>query len=221
MIVMIIIFSVIIAIVAFLLIFSSTKSNNSNERTREGYTYIPSQEYAGLVGESETNRYLSRLLRPDEYLLRNLLIPFNNGGSAEIDCVLITRKGIFCIETKKWAGYIKGTDDSEYWTQTYEDPNRTPKKNKNPVKQNEAHCRALGRVLNHRYGIANVVIFVDLKAFGGIYSTHAYTLLQFERSYDSLDDDLLTVEEIKQLYQKLTKYKATQEQMRKHNEEVR
>lgn len=52
-------------------------------------------DYAGRVAESSVNATLRELLRDDEYLLTNLLLPLKNGHKTEIDGVLISRKGIF------------------------------------------------------------------------------------------------------------------------------
>ena len=59
---------------------------------------------------------LRPLLREDEYLLANLLLPLRNGHKTEIDCVLISRKGIFSLK-QRTGYYISGNDDDEYWHQ--------------------------------------------------------------------------------------------------------
>ena len=68
--------------------------------------FTPENEKAGAYGELKTNYYVRLLLKSDEYLLANLLLPLKNGRKTEIDCVLISRKGVFCIETKNWVGHI-------------------------------------------------------------------------------------------------------------------
>ena len=61
----------------------------------------PENDRAGLWGEKVVNYHLRLLLRKDEYLLANLLLPLRNGHKAEIDCVLITRKGMKWNEKSK------------------------------------------------------------------------------------------------------------------------
>ena len=121
---------------------------------------ILANDQAGIVGENEVNDLLSFLLRSDEYLLPNLLLPLWNGEKTEIDCVLISRKGIFCIEIKHWVGHISGNDEDEFWLQEYDDSYWEDKWHRNPVKQNNGHCVILKKKLNNRYWINNVVIFM-------------------------------------------------------------
>ena len=67
--------------------------------------FTPANERAGMWGEKIVNYHLRPLLRQDEYLLANVLLPLKNGHKTEIDCVLISRKGVFCVETKTWVAH--------------------------------------------------------------------------------------------------------------------
>ncbi len=86
----------------------------------------------------------------DGHCLRNLYIPRENGTTAEIDLVYITRKGIFVIESKNYAGYIFGDEKRQKWTSTLysgKDWLGRPivEKNQfyNPILQNRGHITAL------------------------------------------------------------------------------
>ena len=144
---------------------SSGEVDESTGLWRPGET---ANDYAGRTAETYVNEALRSLLKDDEYLSENLLAPFKNGHKTEIDAVLITRKGIFCIETKSWMGSISGNDEDEYWLQAYQDMSRGVRKHRNPVKQNRAHCNALKETLNKPIKIENVVIFFDLEDCSGI-----------------------------------------------------
>ena len=122
--------------------------------------FAPANDKAGIHGEKIVNEELRLLLRNDEYLLVNLLLPFKNGRKTEIDCVLVSRKGIFCIETKRWVGHIIGNDEDERWIQQYDDPYKGDITHNNPVSQNKFHCNVLDRILNYKYEIENAVIFL-------------------------------------------------------------
>ena len=183
--------------------------------------FVPANELAGILGEKTANYLLKPLLREDEYLLANVLLPLRNGYKTEIDCILISRKGIFCIETKKWVGHISGNDESDYWYQEYDDPDMSDKRHKNPVKQNEGHCAILERKLNNRFFVNNIVIFVDLEDGWGINSRHAFTIRQFKNYYNELDDNEISSAEIKPIYQQLVKYAATLEELDKHKKETK
>ena len=183
--------------------------------------FAPANERAGILGEKIVNRHLRPLLREDEYLLANLLLPLKNGHKTEIDCVLISRRGIFCIETKNWIGFIKGNDEDEYWIQKYDDPLRADRKHRNPVLQNEEHCEILERILHKRFNVENVVMFVSLEYRGGINSGYAFTISEFKKYYYDLYPDIITEAELKPLYQKLVKYVASEEELKQHKEDTR
>ena len=153
--------------------------------------------------------------------MANLLLPLRNGHKTEIDCVLISRKGIFCIETKNWVGHIRGSDEDETWVQEYDDEDMMNRYHTNPVMQNEKHCAILKRFLNNRYPIDNIVIFVNLEYWYEIHSKYVYSINEFKNYYRELNDDELTPEEIKQIYQKLLRYVATEEELKQHREDVK
>lgn len=214
-----------VVIIAFLIVkaFSNIDDNPSNTRLRqETYERLltPSNDLAGLEGERQVNYSLRTLLKEDEYLLTNVLLPLKNGFKTEIDCVLISRKGIFCIETKNWVGHIHGNDEDDYWVQKYDDLNMTDRRHENPVKQNERHCATLKRRLNNKYPIDNVVIFVELDGDNGIDSDYAFTIRQFKNYYRDLNDDEINANELKIIHQQLASFVASKEELKKHREDV-
>lgn len=183
--------------------------------------FTPANDRAGMWGEKVVNYHLRPLLKQDEYLLANLLLPLRNGHKTEIDCVLISRKGIFCIETKNWVGHISGNDDDEYWFQEYDDPYMSDRQHKNPVKQNEGHCAILERKLNNRFNVDNIVIFADLEDGWGINSNYAFTIRQFKEYYRDLNGDEILESELKPIYQKLLPFVATDEELKSHRDDVK
>lgn len=64
---------------------------------------------AGATGETQVTSLLEKL--PGEvYILNDLLIP-KEGGTAQIDHVVIAEFGVFCIESKNYGGTVTGKDD--------------------------------------------------------------------------------------------------------------
>lgn len=183
--------------------------------------FAPRNDKAGMWGERIVNYHLRLLLRNDEYLLANILLPLNNGYSTEIDCVLITRKGIFCIETKKWVGHIFGNDEDEYWIQQYDDPRMNDRQHKNPVKQNKDHCALLERKLNNKFPVVNIVIFANLEDRRFINSQYTFTVREFRNYYRKLNDDEIEESSLSYIYQRLLPYVATKEQLEQHRKEVK
>ena len=188
---------------------------------QETHFFMPATDKAGIYGERTANYHIRPLLRNDEYLMANLLLPLKNGRKAEVDCVVISRKGIFCIETKNWVGHIHGNDEDEYWVQKYDDPCRRNREHKNPIKQNEAHCEILDRVLNYRYHVENVVLLVGHEFLLGVDSDCAYTVSQFKNYYRNLGDGDIHEAELKQIYQKLLRYVATEAELEQHKNDVK
>ena len=92
----------------------------------------------GRRGERNVNFNLHFL--SDEYHLFDDVYIYFNDKSVQIDHIVVSKYGIFVIETKNMKGWIFGTDTSEYWTK-----NMYGKKYKfyNPVKQNYSHVKAL------------------------------------------------------------------------------
>ena len=69
--------------------------------------------------------------------------------------------------------------------------------------------------------IDNIVIFVNLEYWYEIHSKYVYSVNEFKNYYRELNDDELTPEEIKQIYQKLLRYVATEEELKQHREDVK
>ena len=183
--------------------------------------FVPANERAGMRGEKLVNYHLRPLLQEDEYLLANVLLPLKNGHKTEIDCILISRRGVFCIETKNWVGHIKGNDEDEYWVQTYDDPDMKNRYHKNPVTQNEGHCAILERLLDNKYPVDNIIIFANLEDGLGINSEYAFSIRGFKEYYRDLNDDEIYLPDLKFIYQKLVKYVASDEQLRQHRIDTR
>ena len=174
------------------------------------------QERAGVWGEEIANFHLRPLLRNDEYLLANLLFPLKNGHSSEVDCVMISRKGIFCIEVKKWVGHISGADNDEYWLQEYDDPSLDDRKHFNPVMQNQNHCRIIERALHKEYKVNNIVVFVRLEDGDGIESNNAFTIQEFKDYYRKLDSIALDENDLLFAFENLKKYIGSEEEIKNH-----
>ena len=154
---------------------------------------------AGIEGECKAFTYLSKLLKDNEFILKSLLIPTDSGRVTEIDCVLITYRGLFCIEVKNWSGKIMGGNTDPVWRQIYEKPKRLPRYQKNPVLQNQNHCEFLVKLLNYKFSIYNVVLFLNQGKLRYIQSRNAFTLKTFEECYNQLSTNKLNKNEIDEI----------------------
>ncbi|MDY0095885.1 MAG: NERD domain-containing protein [Candidatus Vecturithrix sp.] len=98
----------------------------------------------GWVGEAQGVLAKKLFLDPKVYVdINNVTIPTSN-GSTQIDHVIVSRYGIFVVETKNMDGWIFGDQKNPQWTQSI-----FGKKYKfqNPLHQNYRHTKALSEFL--------------------------------------------------------------------------
>ena len=116
-------------------------------------------ENIGKIGESEVARELSKLGK-GYIILNDLYIPKDNGGTSQIDHLVISEHGIFVIETKNHGGTVIGNEEDLYW----EHINSYGKSNKmySAIRQNEGHIDTLSKFLE-----LNKEIFSSLIVFNG------------------------------------------------------
>lgn len=218
-----------ILILFFIILFkvvhiSKSKKENKHLGTQVGGDkkipfFLNNEDKAGIEGEKCVNYCLRRLLKEDEYLLANVLIPLKNVYNTEIDSILITRKGIFCIEVKNWVGRIKGADEDTYWLQEYDDPSVKDKMHRNPVIQNQRHVVVLARKLKNKFNINNVVIFPKLEIGSIVDSDYSFTIDEFIKYYRNLDDEL-SINDVNKVFEILVKYVATPRELNRNKKEM-
>lgn len=127
----------------------------------------------GKRGEMRVFSILSQL--SDEYTILNDLVLRTDKGTTQIDHVVVSKYGVFTIETKNYRGEIYGDDKRQKWTQlivtkvTYA-PKRwktytyvTKNNFYNPVKQSLGHAFRIKELL---YAFPHVKI-VPIVAFAG------------------------------------------------------
>ncbi|WP_018881096.1 nuclease-related domain-containing protein [Thioalkalivibrio sp. ALE30] len=84
-------------------------------------------------------------------------------GTTQVDHVLVSRFGVFVIETKNMRGWIFGTERQAQWTQKIY---RRSFRFQNPLRQNYRHERAVAEVLGvDPEQIHSVVVFVGGSTF--------------------------------------------------------
>ena len=96
---------------------------------------------AGERGEVALYRKLVGTLNvPAEQILRNVYVPTGDGGTSEIDLLIVSRKGIFVFECKNYGGNIYGDAKFKNWLQYI---GREKHTFYNPLLQNRTHCKNL------------------------------------------------------------------------------
>lgn len=74
-----------------------------------------SAKQKGKRGEMRVSVILSQL--SDEYTILNDLVFRTEKGTTQIDHLVVSKYGIFTIETKNYRGEIYGDDNRKEWTQ--------------------------------------------------------------------------------------------------------
>jgi hypothetical protein len=129
-------------------------------------------------GEARLSRAIeARFKAPDYYLLNHLTLDAG-ANSTQIDHVLVSRFGIFVIETKEYSGWIFGDGSDKKWTQVLY---RAKFRFRNPVHQNDGHVSAVQRLLEFlpNDAIASAVVFTGTARFKTTVPDGVYTLNRF------------------------------------------
>ena len=97
-------------------------------------------QFTGWFGELKTVIAKKLFLRSSDYVDINNVTIRTRRGTTQIDHVIISRYGVFVVETKNMSGWVFGSENDPFWIKT----NRGNKlKFQNPLHQNESHIRAL------------------------------------------------------------------------------
>ncbi len=125
--------------------------------------YLQSPAFKGKVGESIVNHAINKKLDKNEYhLIKDITMPVL-GDTTQIDHVIVSRYGIFVIETKNMKGWIFGGERQKDWTQTFPGGKF---KFQNPLHQNYKHIKALAHMLNLADdNFHSVIVFTGKSSF--------------------------------------------------------
>jgi len=96
-------------------------------------------------GEAKLSRGVMARFRPPNYHLFNHITLRQKDGTTEIDHILVSRFGIFVIETKDYNGWIFADAEDRYWTQIFY---RAKFTFQNPIRQNYKHVCAVRNLLD-------------------------------------------------------------------------
>lgn len=122
-------------------------------------TLSSSNDVKGQLGESEVNKMLVKLFKHTKfYLFSDIIIPLTD-DSTQIDHVVISKYGVFVIETKNYSGWIYGTEKSSTWTQVIY---KKKYQFQNPLHQNYKHLKVLEAILSLKeHELTSIVVFAD------------------------------------------------------------
>ena len=150
-------------------------------------------------GEIEVNKVLEKI--KGARLLEDVMVK-RSKGTSQIDHILITKKGIFVIETKDFSGKIIGEEDSKFWLQKLR-----VKENYfySPIKQNYGHVKAVEEIIKRRNICISLIVFTNKSNIKKIKSEtdviQLKNLKKFIRRYKT--DVKLSKAEIERIYKDL------------------
>lgn len=164
---------VILAITLFIFIFKnhkkiksiiSAKNNvqpgSKDEASERKLVFTYGDNARSKYCEFLVERYLSTLDKNLYTVINNVMLPSCGGNTSntQIDHVVVSRFGIFCIETKSHRGWIYCGENEKSWLQILP---RSCNEFYNPLRQNYAHVCAINALLdtNLRNTIISIAVF--------------------------------------------------------------
>lgn len=129
--------------------------------------YTSQAEAIGDFGEKRVSMYLGDLDCEDYWIFNDLLIRDGN-YTTQVDHVIISRFGVFVLETKNVHGNVYGGGNAEFWKSYLPDDgfrydgSTQEHKLRNPILQNEGHIKTLSRlVFGNEVPVRGIVVFPD------------------------------------------------------------
>ena len=105
---------------------------------------LKSAWFKGVVGEFIVNVSAKLFLDKKQYhLIKNVTLPTED-GSTQIDHIIVSKYGVFVVETKNMKGWIFGSPNQKTWTQKIY---KHSSKFQNPLHQNYKHIKTLESLL--------------------------------------------------------------------------
>ena len=159
--------------------------------------------FKGIVGEIVINVAMWLKLDKDIYhRLNNITLPLADGGSTQIDHVIVSRYGIFVIETKNYKGWIFGNEKQRQWTQVIMGRKY---KFQNPLRQNYLHIKTLSDLLELEMSyFHSMIAFIGECELKTRDELPEYVLTSGMASYiKKKQDKMLTDEEVKAIVEQI------------------
>jgi restriction system protein len=124
---------------------------------------VKSPWFKGVTGEAIVNISAKFFLDRETYhLIKNVTLPIDD-GTTQIDHIIVSKFGIFVIETKNMKGWIFGDAKQKMWTQKIY---KHTTKFQNPLHQNYKHAKTLEALLDLDSSVIHsVVVFVGDSTF--------------------------------------------------------
>ena len=143
------------------------------------------------IGEVLVRNALIKHLKSNSWhLLNNITLQIEN-HTTQIDHILVSRHGIFVIETKHYKGWIFGDERSKEWTQVIW---KRKFKFQNPIHQNYKHVKAIQDILDFipKDQIIGLVVFTGDGFFKTKKPQNVHSLESLISHLKGLTEEVLT-----------------------------
>jgi len=131
----------------------------SERKTEDSWFYwLARLGQSGSAGERKISNSIRCYLDKNSYILHdNITLPLSD-GTTQIDHIVVSKFGVFVIESKEMSGWVFGTKSQRQWTQMF--PNKKKIKFQNPIHQNFKHVKAVENFLGIKpQNLISVVVF--------------------------------------------------------------
>lgn len=173
----------------------------------------------GPDGERRVARLLRKL--PEGYYSFHDLFIEREGYTTQIDHVVVSRYGIFVIETKNYSGNIYGSDGAEQWVQYL----RRGEKHyfQNPIRQNAHHTEALKSLLGlPEKQLIPLIVFLEGATLHREQDGRVFYSTRLPGEILSYREELLSLQEQERVVEILSNLKkATAEDKLRHIEAIK
>lgn len=163
----------------------------------------------GKVGEAIVNTSNKLLLDKNIYTpVKDITLQLTDGSTTQIDHILVSKYGVFVIETKNMKGWIFGGENQKQWTQQiFKEKNRF----QNPLHQNYRHTKALEEILDLPSShFTSLIAFVGDCEFKTPMPENVFCGLSYTKYIQSFNEERLTPLQIRTVVNKLQRKRLKQ-----------
>lgn len=113
--------------------------------------------FKGWIGELKTKATQKLFLDSKQYHIFNGVFIKGEKGTTQVDHIIVSKYGVFVVETKQRTGWIFGSENDSQWTQKIF---RKTVRFQNPLRQNYLHTESLAECLGiERNKIHSLIVF--------------------------------------------------------------
>jgi hypothetical protein len=163
----------------------------------------------GKIGEAIVNATNTLVLDKEIYVpVKDVTLQLSDGSTSQIDHILVSKYGLFVIETKNMKGWIFGGEHQKEWTQQI-----FKQKNKfqNPLNQNYRHLKALEEILEVApSALTSVIAFVGECEFKTPMPENVFRGISYTKYITSFKAERLNPLQIRQILSKLQRKRLEQ-----------